>query len=171
MKSFSSEVLAELNAQSTTGRFVEAVIFTRDQTTQVKDYFIRNPRSISFKGNVYTPLDFTWMGIKTTSSMELPTNQINMSNLGGAVIDYVEDNDIEVQGNDVLLQILHIDKYNKILMVDEMLFQLEFIVADYHKSATAHLGVDYSLNDLVPRGTIETNEFPALRGDAIRIGT
>jgi len=48
MKSFSSEVLAELNAQSTTGRFVEAVIFTRDQTTQVKDYFIRNPRSISF---------------------------------------------------------------------------------------------------------------------------
>jgi hypothetical protein len=171
MKSFSSEILAELNAQSTSGRFVEGIIFTRDQSSQVKDYFVRNPRPITFKGNTYTPLDFAWAGIKVGSSMELPTNQVNISNLGGAVTDYLEDNDIEIEGNDVVLQILHIDKYNKVLLVDEMLFQVEYIVADYHKSATAHLGVNYSLNDSVPRGTIETNEYPGIRGDSIRIGT
>lgn len=109
--------------------------------------------------------------MRTTTSMELPTNQVNISNLGGAVTDYLENNEIEIEGNDVVLQILHIDKYNKILLVDEMLYQIEYIVADYHKSATAHLGVNYSLNDSVPRGTIETNEFPSVRGDAIRIGT
>ena len=171
MKSFSSEVLAQLNAQSTSGRFVEAMIFTRDQATQVKDYFIRHPRPTSFKGNIYAPLDFAWAGIKIGSAMELPTNQVNISNLGGSVTDYLEDNDIEISENDVVLQTLHIDKYNKILLVDEMLFQVEYIVADYHKSCTAHLGVNYSLNDLVPRGTLETNEYPGIRGDYIRIGT
>jgi len=164
--------LQELNAQSTSGRFVEAVIFTRDQSDpSSKEYFVRNSRPIIFRGNTYSPLDFAWAGMRVSSSMELPTNQVSISNLGGSVTDYLEDNDVEVDDNDVLLQILHIDKYNKILLVDEMLYQLEFIVADYHKSATAHLGVSYSLNDSVPRGTIETNEYPAIRGDAIRIGT
>lgn len=172
MKSFSSEVILELNRQTTTGRFVEAATFTRDQSTPtVKDYFVRNQRPISFKGNIYQPLDMAWAGVKVGSSMELPTNEVVISNLGGTVIDYLEDNNVTIEGNDVVLQVLHIDKFQNILLVDEMLFQVEFVVADYHKSATFHLGVNYSLNDSVPRGTIETNEFPSIRGDAIRFGT
>lgn len=103
--------------------------------------------------------------------MELPSNQVVVSNLGGAVIEYLEDDTVNIEGNDVVLQILFIDKFNKISLVDEMLFQVEIIVADYHKVATIHLGVNYSLNDIIPRGTIETQEFPGLRDDTIRVGT
>lgn len=171
MKSFSSEQIAALNAKSTTGRFVEAIIFTRDQDTGEKDYFIRNGRPISFRGHQYQPLDFAWDGIKISAAMELPSNRIVVSNLGGQVIDYLENEDIVIEGNDVLLQILFIDRFQKITLVDEMLFQVEIIVADYHESATFHLGVNYSLNDIVPRGTLETQEFPGLRDDVIRVGT
>jgi hypothetical protein len=171
MKSFSSEQLQSLNAKSTTGRFIEAVIFTRDQDTGVKDYFVRNGREISFKGNIYTPLDFAWEGMKVTSAMELPSNRVVVSNLGGQVINYLEDESVSIEGNDVVLQVLFIDKFNKITLVDEMLFQVEVIVADYHEAATFNLGVNYSLNDIIPRGTIETLEFPGIRDDVIRVGT
>ncbi len=112
-----------------------------------------------------------WSGISISASMNLPTNQVTISNLGGEVIDYIEQNGIEIEGNDVRLQILLIDKYNKVTLVDEMLFQIEIIIADYLRACTIQLGVNYSLNDPIPRGTIETNEFPAIRGDAVRIGT
>ncbi len=172
MKSFSSEIVRELNKQTSTGRFVEAVVFTRVQSDPTsKEYFIRDARPKTFRGHTYQPLDMTWEGIKVSSGMELPSNNVSLSNLGGSVIDYIEDNNIEMEGNDVVLQQLFIDKFGKITLIDEMLFQIEYIVADYHKSATVHLGVNYSLKDPVPRGTIETNEFPAIRGDAIRIGT
>lgn len=172
MKGFSSEIIRELNSQSTTGRFVEAAVFTRDQSNpSVKDYFIRNQRPVSFNGNTYLPLDMTFSGIKVGAGMELPTNQVVISNLGGVVIDYIEENGVNIEGNDVFLQILHFDKYSRITLVDEMLFQVEVLVADYYKVATVHLGVNYSLNDPIPNGTIETNEFPAIRSDVIRIGT
>lgn len=171
MKSFSSAQIEALNAQSTSGRFVEAMIFTRDQTTGQKDYFIRNGRPISFRGNQYVPLDFVWDGMKTSSSMELPSNSIIVNNIGNLVVDYIEDEDIDIDGNDVVLQQLYIDRYNKITLVDEMLFQIEIMVADYYQSCTFHLGVNYSLNDIIPRGTIETSEFPGLRDDVIRVGT
>lgn len=171
MKAFSSEQLKLLNAKSKTGRLVEAVVFTRDQTTLVKDYFVKNTKPVIFQGNTYTPLDMIWDGLRVSNSMELPTNRVSTSNIGGVVVDFIEDNDIEINGNDILLQILYIDKFNKITLVDEMLYQVELLVAEYNKSATAHLGVNYSLNDIVPRGTIETQEFPGLRQDVIRVGT
>jgi hypothetical protein len=172
MKAFSSEQLDAINAQSTKGKFVEAVIFTKDPNNSLdKDYFVRWSRPISFKGNQYRPLDMAWSGIKTTANMELPSNQVIVSNLGGAVIDYLEKDDVNINGNDVVLQVLYIDKYNKISLIDEMLYQVEVVVADYHKAATFHLGVNFSLNDIVPNKTIETQEFPAIRDDVIRAGT
>lgn len=172
MKSFSSEQIEQLNAKSTTGRFLEAVVFTRDQSNPtVKDYFVRNARPIIFEGNTYQPLDMAWAGIKVTASGELPSNQVVVSNLGGVIIDYLEDDSVNIEGNDVLLRVLYIDRFNKISLVDEMLFQVEVIVADYNKSATFHLGVNYSLNDIIPRQTLETQEFPGLKQDVIRVGT
>jgi hypothetical protein len=171
MKAFSSAQIEALNAKSTSGRFVEAMTFTRDQDAQTKDYFVRNGRPISFRGNQYRPLDFAWEGIKVTSSMELPSNSVIVNNIGNLVVDYLEDEDIDLDGNDVVLQQLYIDKYNKITLIDEMLFQVEIMVADYYQSCTFHLGVNYSLNDIIPRETIETQEFPAIRDDVIRVGT
>lgn len=171
-KAFSSEQLDQLNSQSKTGRFLEAAIFTRDQDNpDDKDYFIRNPKPIGFNGHTYMPLDMNWSGIKLSSAMELPSVLINLSNLGGKVIEYLEDENINIEGNDVVLQILFIDKYSKISVVDEMLFQVEVLVADYYSSATIHLGVNYSLNDPIPRHTIETQEFPGIRGDVLRVGS
>lgn len=172
MKGFSSEQLEALNAKSSTGNLVEAVIFTRDQSDpSTKDYFVRFERSIKFDGNTYTPLDMVWSGMKVTTTMELPNNQVVVNNLGGRIIDYIEDNNINIDGNDVVLQVLFIDKYQNITLIDEMLYQVEIMVADYHKTATFHLGVNYSLTDIVPRNTLETQEFPGLRSDVIRVGT
>lgn len=171
MKSFSSSQIEDLNAKSSNGKFVETIIFTRNQNNpSIKDYFIRYGRSISFQGNLYQPLDFAWIGIKTTAAMELPGNQILVSNLGGKVIDYLEDPSINISSNDVVLQVLHIDKFGKITLVDELLFQVETIIADYHKSATFNLGVNYSLNDIIPRQSIETQEYPGIRQDVVRVG-
>jgi len=103
--------------------------------------------------------------------MELPSNRIVVSNLGGQIIEYLENEDIHIEGNDVVLQILFIDRFNNITLVDEILFQIELVIADYHKTATFQLGVNYSLGDIVPRGTIETAEFPGIRDDVIRVGT
>jgi len=172
VKHFSSEQLKELNATHTRGRFVEAAVFTRDMDNpSIKDYFVRNRRPLVFQGETYLPLDITWIGMKTTASMELPNNQVVISNLGGVVIDFIEDNDIDINGNDVLLKVLYIDKFGKISLTDEMLYQVELIVADYYKSATFNLGVNYSLGDVIPRQTLETQEYPGLRQDVIRIGT
>ena len=172
MKAFSSEQLRELNSQSLSGRFVEAAIFTRDQEDPTsKEYFVTNGRPISFNGHIYNPLGMSWSGIKATSSMELPSIQVVVPNLGGAIIDYIEENDIDIEGNDCMLQILLIDKFNKVTLVDEMLFQVEVLVADYHQSATFHLGVNWSLNDTIPRHTLEKQEFPGIRDDVIRVGT
>jgi hypothetical protein len=171
-KAFSSEQLEQLNAKMTSGKFREAVIFTRNQDNpNIKEYFIRHGRPIVFKGNTYQPLDMAWAGMKVSSSMELPSNQVVVSNLGGSINDYLEDPEVEIEGNDVTLQILYIDKFGQVSLVDEMLFQVEVVVADYHKAATFHLGVNYSLNDVVPRQTIEKQEFPGIRDDVIRVGT
>lgn len=169
MKGFSSEQIEQINANARTGRFVEAVIFARDETT--KDYFVRNGKPVYFNGSTYQPLDFVFSGIKVTNTMELPTVQVTVSNLGGQVLAYIEDNDIDIETNDVWLQILFIDKFNKVTLVDEMLFQVETMVADYNTAATFNLGVNYSLNDPIPRYTLEKQEFPGLRDDVIRVGT
>lgn len=171
-KAFSSELLEQLNSKSTTGKFREAAIFTRDQTDPTsKEYFIRNGRPVSFRGNIYRSLNMRWDGIKTSANMELPSNQVAIANLGGSVLEYLEDNNIRLEGNDVMLQILYVDRFLKVSLIDEMLFQVEFMVADYYKGATFHLGVNYSLNDLIPRNTIEKQEFPGIRDDVIRVGT
>lgn len=172
-KAFSSDQLAELNAKSTKGRFVEAAIFTRDQNDpdNSKEYFFRFGTPMTFQGNLYHPIDMVWDGLKVTSKMDLPTNEVVVSNLGGSVIEYLEDNSVDVNGNDVILQILLIDKFNRITLVDRMLFQLEAITADYNKAATFHLGVNWSLNDPIPRYTLEKSEFPGIRDDVIRAGT
>ncbi len=172
MKNFSSKHLADINAQISTGRFIEAVVFVRDKSNHAnRDYFIKNSRAVSFNGNVYKPLDMIWSGVKISTAMELPSTDVTVSNLGGIVLDYIEDKSITIDGNDVWLQILHIDKLGVVSLVEEMRFQLEFIVADYHTSATFHLGVNLSLNDPIPRHTLEKQEFPGIKDDVIRVGT
>lgn len=172
MKAFSSELLKDLNANSTTGKFMEAAMFVRDQSTpSVRDYFVNHERGISFNGNTYAPLSMIWSGIKVDAAMELPTNEITVSNLGGVVIDYLEDPSVDINQNDVYLQVLFMDKFRKISLIEQMLFQVELVVADYNRAAVFQLGVNYSLNDLVPRQTLEKQEFPGIRDDVIRVGS
>lgn len=172
MKSFNSEQIKALNAKSLSGKLVEAVIFTRDQDNpSSKDYFIRWARPITFKGHQYIPLDMAWVDVKTSSSLELPGVQVLINNLGGVVIEYLEDPTVVIEENDAILQLLYIDKFHKVSLVDEMLYQVETVVADYSEKCTFNLGVNYSLNDIVTRQTIETQEFPGIRDDVIRVGT
>lgn len=173
MKAFSSEQIQELNRLSTSGIFVEACIFTRDQSdpNSAKDYLVHYGKYVVFRNHVYQPIDMAWSGLKVSAGMELPTNEVVIADVGGVVTDYLEDPSIVMEGNDCWLQVLHIDKFGGITLVDAMLYTVELITAEYGKGVTFHLGVNFSLNDTIPRETIEKQEFPGIKDDAIRVGT
>jgi hypothetical protein len=172
MKAFSSEQIAALNRLSSTSKFVEAAIFTRDQNNPSnKDYVIHYGRKIVFAGNTYQPLDMAWAGLKVSSAMELPTNDVIVADIGGIISEYLEDPSVKIDGNDVILQILQVDKFYKVSLVDQMLYQVEIIGAEYGRGVTFHLGVNFSLNDVLPRESLEKQEFPGIRDDAVRVGT
>jgi hypothetical protein len=169
LKVFSSEQVHELNKHASLGKFVEAMVVTRSAT--VADYFINYGKFIHFKGHTYAPLSMVWSGLQSSSTMELPTNSVSIANFGNEVAEYLEDNDVVVEDNDCLLQILYIDPFGTISMIDQMLYVIELLVAEYGKIVTLNLGLNFSLNDPVPRFTMELEEFPGLKSDTIRVGT
>lgn len=170
-RAFSSEQITELNKLSHNGVYFEAVVFSRDLAGTVKDRFSVIGKPIIYQGEIYSPLAMTWDGLKISSGMEIPTNSVTVTNLDGSVSHYLEDDTLVISGNDCLLQILFMDKQGDIHFVDEMLYQMEVAVADYHRAATFHMSVNFSLNDIIPRETLEKNEFPGMRDDFVRVGT
>lgn len=174
MKDLSSRQIADLNARTDGGIFFEAIKVTRDMNSdpQVIDYFANFSASFSFEGNVYEtcPLYFSGMDIKST--MDIPTNTVNIMNPGGMVNQYVYDNNIRIRRNDVWLQILHKNKQGKITMYDQDLLQV-LVLRGQPAQGTASLfcSLGFKLGDKVPRETMETSEYPGIRADVIRAST
>jgi hypothetical protein len=175
LKGLSSKQIADLNRDYDGGKFFEAMIVTRDMNAdpQVKDYFCNFSRPITFEGNVYQPEAMSFDSSFTMSeAMELPTVKINLLNIGGVIDSYLHDPTVRIRQNDVIQQILHIDRRGIVTEYDRDRLQIQVISGTAGKgTATIYAGLNMRLSDRVPRQTLETNEFPGIRADVIRSGT
>ena len=174
MKGLSSNLIADLNKDYDAGVFFEAIIVTRDMDAvpQVKDYFCNFQRPFVYLGNEYRPEPMEWdASFSLSKSMELPVIKINLANIGAVVDGYLHDPAVKVRRNDLVQQILHISNTGVITEYDRDVLQIQVISGNSGAgTATIFAGWNMRLDDRVPRGTIETNEFPGIRGDAIRKG-
>ena len=173
-KGLSSDLIANLNKDYDGGTYFEAIIVTRDQTVTpaVKDYFCNFNRPIVYKGNVYTPERMNFdASFSMSEQMELPTVKINLLNIGGITDSYLHDPTVRVRKNDIIQQILHIDNFGEVTEYDNDRLQIQVITGTAGKgTATISAGLNMRLTDRVPRETLETDEFPGIRGDVIRSG-
>lgn len=170
VKAFSSAYIQALNEQYQSGRFLKAVILTEDPSISTKKYYVDNETSITFQSNTYSPLEMSWSGYTVSAAMPLPTMTVNISNIGGEVIDYLET--LDIIGNDVVLQILHIDRSGVVEDVttakDEVALQVQSIVGD-DMVASFTLGLNLGLNDMLPRGVMTKAKYPGMIDDVIRL--
>lgn len=165
MKLFSSAYIAKINAENSGGVLLKAVVLTEDPVGPVKRYFVDHDKELVLDGNTYVPLPMRWDGFEMSASMGLPGMKISTLNLGQQVSDYVEE--LDILDNDVVLKLLHLDLLGDVQAKDEMAFQVKMIEGD-DVFITFDLGMNIGLNDLLPRGVITKDEFPAIVDDVIR---
>ena len=176
MKGLSSKQITDLNRDDGYGgTFFEAIIVARtapNTDPPVLDYFAKFERTFSFEGNLYQPLPMEWEGMATSSQMTIPTNNIVISDIGGVVADYLHDPDIQISVNDIIMRILHMSSKGVVSLYDEDLLQIQVVRASIGQGqVTIFAGLDLRFSEQVPKETIETNEFPGIRQDSVRIGT
>jgi hypothetical protein len=171
MKGLSSTQIAELNSRASGGIYFEAIVVTRNMASvpQVKDYYAKFGRKFGFGGNVYDPVPMTFGGIQKSSSMEMPTNTVSLMNPGGMINQYIYKSDVVIRRNDIDMQILFCDRLGRFTLYDSDMLEI-LVVRGSPGAGTASIfcSLGIRLGDRVPKGTIETSEFPAIRGDAVR---
>src|SRR5215831_14625056 len=96
-----------LNAQYQAGNFIKPVTLPEDPSGPVYKYWADNEEAITFGGQTYTPLRMRWENIKTSQSMAIDGASISVSNLAGQAVRYLKE--IDISGNPVRLQLLHLD--------------------------------------------------------------
>jgi hypothetical protein len=171
MKGLSSAQVKQLNKNHSTGIFFEAIIVTRTTSPLVKDYFAHFGRRFSFEGNVYEPCGMEFTGATVSSSMEIPTNTVNLFNPGGVVNSYIYDSQVRIKRNDIMMRILHMSRGNKVTMYDQELLQI-LVVRGGNGTGQASIfaSLGWKLGDRVPKETIESSEYPGVRADIGRVG-
>jgi|ERR1044072_9915781 hypothetical protein len=171
MKGLSTSQIADLNRQSDGGIFFEAIAVTRDVTNETIDYFANYGRKFSFKGNIYEVCPMSFDGMNQTSNMEIPTNTVKIFNVGGVVNQYVYDNNIRIKRNPIVLQILHCDRLGRFSEFDREELQVLVLRGSPGAGvASIFASLGWKLGDRIPKQTIETSEYPGIRGDAVRSG-
>lgn len=171
MKGLSTSQIADLNRQTDGGIFFEAISVTRDVGDNIVDYFANFGSRFSFKGNTYEVCPMTFEGMNNTSNMEIPTNTVNVFNVGGVVNQYVYDNNIRIKRNPIVLQIMHCDRLGRFVEYDREELQILVLRGTPGAGgASIFASLGWKLGDRIPKQTIETSEFPGIRGDAVRRG-
>jgi hypothetical protein len=168
MKQFSDEWIAELNRTTKgTGMFVKAVIVFVELDGSDNRYFVDAQREVVFQGNTYAPLWMRWEGLEVSTQLQLPTVRVTVPNLGGEVIDYLEE--VDLLGHLVVLRIFYLDLMERLEDFDDVTLQIIAIEGDL-QAVTFTLGMDVSLREALPRHVITRTEFPAVP-DNIRRAT
>jgi len=159
-KSFTAAFLTKLNEDiGDGGKFLKAVQLVENPVGPVVKYFVDHERSIIFDGNTYNPLPMEWSGLDINQGMTLPTMRVAVPNLGGEVVDYLEE--LDVLENDVTLLLLHLDLLGDTTAFDKLLFQIQGISGD-QLVAVLDLGINVGIEDRIPREVITTDEFPGI---------
>lgn len=172
MKGLASTQVADLNRQTNSGLFFEAIIVTRVMTEpKVIDYFANFSRRISFGGSTYEMCPLYFDGMNTTSQMEIPANTVKLFNVGGMINRYVYDHNIRIKRNDITLQILHCDQFGRFTMYDQEELQILVVRGSPGVGgASIFASLGWKLGDRVPKETMETSEYPGIRADVVRTG-
>lgn len=157
MKTFSSNWIAKLNAQHSGGVFVKAAILVVDGSTT--KYYADAHDNITFDGQTYTPLSMAWEGEGQNAAMELPSVRVTVPNADGAVGAFLETKDL--LGNDVTLQILHLDLLGVATDVEKVKLQIMMIESTW-EIATFTLGLNLALDQQLPKHVITRAEFPGV---------
>lgn len=170
MKIFSSGQIAELNKHEGGAIHFEGLAVSRDSAGSVKDYFAKIDQPFTLDGNEYQPLDLAFEGFETGNAMQVPVFRIVLSNLFDQVIEYMEDQQINLRGNPVTIQVLHMDALGQVTLYDSYDFTALFLVSDY-QAATLHVGIVWPLKRREPEDTMELDRYPAMKANVVRAGT
>lgn len=155
MKAFSNEWIAALNARHTGGVFFRAAIVQLSQ--DVTGYFADVTDPIIFDGQTYTPLPMVWDGVGQNSQRSLPRLSITVPNVDGQIGAFLET--ASVIGNDVTLQLLHLDLLADVSNVDAATLQI--VAVEWTDSqATFTLGLNLALTENLPRHVVTRGIFP-----------
>lgn len=168
MFAFDDEYIDRLNRRYSKGQFLKAVIFTEDptQNPQVKKYWVDHDQQITFQGNVYERLHMKWSGIKTSTGMDLEGANISVSNLARKAEDYVET--IDVKGNEVVIQILHLDLLATLTNFYERLYRVMAVRADA-QVITFTVGRDLGRGHQLPPEVMLKEDYPGLIDNPLRL--
>jgi hypothetical protein len=155
-----------LNRQYGAGKFIKAVVLTEGLSPLVVKYFADHEDSITFQGHAYTPLHMFWDKLKTSGGMSMEGADVTVSNVGNQVVRYLKD--IDIAGNPVTLQLIHLDLLNTLTNYWTRYFKVLGVRADMN-AAVFSVGRYLGRNRL-PRNVLTADKAPGLNSDIPRIG-
>lgn len=159
------DFVEKLNLNYEGGKFIKTVILTETVSPLVQKFWVDHDYEISFNGNTYERLKMRWDGIKTSRLMPVEGATVTTSNLGNAAIKYVKQ--LDITGNEVLLQILHLDLLTNLTGHWLRKFKVQGVQADI-SVATFTVSRAFGHNKL-PRKVFLKSEFKGLSSDVPRI--
>jgi len=174
MKDLPSSLVKKLNNNDSGLVYFEAFcIMTSEEDAEprVYDYFANFSRPIGFQGNIYEPVLMVFSESEVSTKMEIPQAEIKLPNVGNRIDDYL-DRRVIIEDKEIRKQLLVYDEGNDpdVYMYDEEVMSVE-VLRTNDVGAIIVCGFRVKFDDPVPRQTLETNEFPALRADVIRAGS
>lgn len=158
--------ITRLNALYGKGQFLKAIVFTESTDPLVKKYWVDHDAEITFQGNVYERLHMRWQNIKTSSGMDLEGANISVSNLARKAEDYVET--IDVKGNEVVIQLLHLSLLDTLTSFFQRLFRVMAVRADA-VTITFTVGRDLGRGHQLPPEVMLKEDYPGLIDNPLRL--
>ncbi len=165
MLNLNPDIVEKLNLNYEGGRFLKTVILTESYGPTVNRYWVDHEEEITFDGNLYSRLRMRWEGIKTSQGMPTEGATVSVSNIGNQAIRYVKIEDIT--GNDVVLQILHLDLLANLTGNWTRKYRVLGVQADINVAAFT-CGRQLGQNKL-PRKIFEKSTFRGVSSDVARI--
>jgi hypothetical protein len=172
-QTFDTDYITKLNLNYGAGKFLKAVILTETYEPLVKTYWIDHEDPLVFQGNTYSPIHMLWKGIKASAGMPTEGFQVVVSNLPsmdakGEISQagrYIKH--IDVSGNEIIIQLLHLDLLATLTQYWKRKAKVLAIKADINAVA---FSVGRSLgHERLPRSVILKDRYPGLSSDVPRI--
>lgn len=165
MLTLGDDYIDRLNRNYEGGKWIKAVVLTESISPPVVKYWADHEEAIVYQGNTYEPLHMRWETIKTSQASPTEGATIALSNIGGEVAKYLKE--IDITGNPVVLQKLHLDLLNSLTAPWTRRFKV--LAARYDiMAAVFDVGRQLGRNRL-PRGVITKDKYPGIVSDVPRI--
>jgi lambda family phage minor tail protein L len=110
--SIDSDLIAEKNKLSSSGTFLELMEIQLSEAGETLRYVLNN-RTIRWRGNDWTPWPFQAAPVDETSDGDLPTFDVQVSNVGRIVQSYIEQAEDGLDGDTVIYRVVHSEYLNE----------------------------------------------------------